>query len=125
MKTKWLQVRVSEDLKNEFNEICSKKHINASDMVRGWIEDFVKNNKEETKMKSVSFIVGAKKYFEVDADRLEQVKEGDLVLVSIDFENKRADYIWYGEHDNPANFPAIEDDFDSVVELWGELGKPV
>lgn len=72
----------------------------------------------------LQFVVDAKKFFEVDADRLAKVKEGDLVLVTIDFEEKKADYIWYGEGENPANHPAIEDDFDAVVKLWEELGKP-
>lgn len=72
----------------------------------------------------VQFLVGAKKYFEVDAERLERAKDDDLVLVTIDFENRKADYIWYGSGENPANFPAEEDDFDGVVALWEELGRP-
>ena len=75
-------------------------------------------------MKKVQFVVDAKKYFEVDPDTLERVKEGDGVLVTIDFENEKAEYIWYGSGETPANFPAEEDDFDAVVELWEELGKP-
>lgn len=73
---------------------------------------------------TVQFVVEAKKYFEVDADRLEQVRENDLCLVTIDFENHRADFIWYGAGENPANFPAVEDDFEGVVALWEELGRP-
>lgn len=76
-------------------------------------------------MKNVQFVVDAHKYFEVDADRLEQVKDGDMVLVTIDFEDRKADYIWYSAGENPANFPAEEDDFDAVVALWEELGRPV
>ena len=75
-------------------------------------------------MKRVQFVVDAKKYFEVDPDRLERAQNGDEVLVTIDFENERAEYIWYGNGESPANFPAEEDDFDAVVELWKELGKP-
>ena len=76
-------------------------------------------------MKRVQFVVDAKKYFEADADRLERVQNGDEVLVTIDFENERAEYIWYGNGESPANFPAEEDDFDAVVKLWEELGKPI
>jgi hypothetical protein len=72
----------------------------------------------------IQFVVDAKKYFEVDASQLEQVKEGDEVIVTIDFENKKAEYIWYGTGENPANYPSIEDDFEGVVALWEELGKP-
>lgn len=72
----------------------------------------------------VQFIVSAKKYFEVDVERLERAKDDDLVLVTIDFTKKKAEFIWYGEGENPANFPSEEDDFDAVVELWEELGKP-
>ena len=73
----------------------------------------------------VQFVVEAKKYFEVDAERLEQVRDDDLVLVTIDFDRRRADYIWYGAGENPANYPAEDDDFDAVVALWEELGRPV
>lgn len=72
----------------------------------------------------VQFTVDAKKYFETDAERLAQVLGDDVVIVTIDFENKKADYIWCGINDNPANFPAEEDDFDGVVNLWERLGFP-
>lgn len=76
------------------------------------------------KPKIVQFTVDARKYFEADADSLERVQEGDSVLVTIDFENEKAEYIWYENGETPANFPAEEDDFDAVVQLWKELGKP-
>ena len=76
-------------------------------------------------MKEVQFEVDPKKYFELDPERLERVQEDDGVLVTIDFENQTAEYIWYGNDELPANFPAEEDDFDAVVQLWEELGKPV
>lgn len=82
------------------------------------------------KPKRVQFMVDAKKYFEDDANSLEKVEDGDVCLVTIDFENQTANYIWYNSNAadavnrNPANFPAEEDDFDTVVQLWEELGKP-
>jgi len=82
-------------------------------------------------MKTVEFTVEARKYFEVDAERLEQVKDGDVCLVTIDFKKRRADYIWYNPDAdnpidrNPTNHPAIEDDYEGVVKLWKELGKPL
>ncbi|STO12821.1 Uncharacterised protein [[Flavobacterium] thermophilum] len=72
----------------------------------------------------VQFSVDARKYFEAEADRLDQVRGDDVVYVTIDFENRTADFVWCGLNDNPANFPAEEDDFDAVVELWEELGFP-
>ena len=76
------------------------------------------------KPKKVTFEVDPKKYFEFDLDKLERVQEGDGVLVTIDFENEKAEYIWYGNDESPANFPAEEDDFEAVVQLWEELGRP-
>ena len=76
------------------------------------------------KPKKVQFEVDPKKYFEVDPDRLERVRDDDRVLVTIDFENEKAEFIWYGNGESPANFPAEEDDFNVVVQLWEELGKP-
>lgn len=75
--------------------------------------------------KVVQFEVEAKKYFEADADSLERVQEGDSVLVTIDFENEKAEYIWYGNGEPPANFPTEQDDFEGVVQLWEELGRPI
>ena len=60
----------------------------------------------------VQFSVDARKYFEVDADRGD-----DIVIVTIDFDRRRAEY-------NPANFPAEEDDFKAVLTLWERLGFP-
>ena len=82
-------------------------------------------------MIKVQFEIDAKKYFEADADSLEKVEDGDVCLVTIDFKNQRADYIWYNPNAadpmnrNPASFPAEEDDFDAVVQLWKELGNPM
>lgn len=75
-------------------------------------------------MQKVQFVVDAKKYFEVDAERLERVQVGDLIFATIDFEKKKAEYVWFGAGENPANFPSETDDFDGVVELWERLGCP-
>lgn len=79
-------------------------------------------------MNQISFVVDAKKYFEVDAETLVQVNEGDLVLVSLDFENKKAEYVWYPGNEEPSNYPTQQDDFDAVVnifekEIAEEMGK--
>lgn len=76
------------------------------------------------KPKIVQFEVDPRRYFIVDPERLEEVQDDDGVLVTIDFENEYADYIWYGNGEPPSNFPAEEDDFDAVVALWEELGRP-
>ena len=81
-------------------------------------------------MSKVTFEVEAKKYFEADADSLEKVKDGDVCLITIDFEDRRADYVWYNPNApdsidrNPANFSSEPDDFFAVVQLWEELGRP-
>lgn len=72
----------------------------------------------------VQFTVDSKKYFEADADRLGHVRDDEIVIVTIDFDRRRAEYIWCSIQDNPANFPSEEDDFDGVVALWEELGFP-
>src|SRR5690606_20057493 len=79
---------------------------------------------EKMKPKKVQFEVDPKKYFEVDPDRLERVRDDDRVLVTIDFERKQAEFTWYGNGEPPSNVPAEEDDFDGIVQLWEELGKP-
>lgn len=82
------------------------------------------------KPKIVQFVVDAKEYFRADADRLKEAGDDDVCLVTIDFVNQCADFIWYNLNTidsinrNPASFPAEEDDYDAVVELWEELGKP-
>ena len=72
----------------------------------------------------VQFVVYAMPYFAFDAERLEHVRGDDIVIVTIDFNRRRAEYIWCGYNDNPANFPSEEDDFEGVVELWERLGFP-
>ncbi|OYD08560.1 hypothetical protein [Paludifilum halophilum] len=71
-------------------------------------------------MKKVSFTIEAKRYFETDAERLAEVKDGDLVLVEIDFDQETTNFTVYPEDENPANFPAEEDEFDAVVEAFKE-----
>lgn len=75
-------------------------------------------------MKKVQFVVDAKTYFAADADRLEAVRGDAIVIVTIDFESRKASYVLCGLNDNPANFPAEHADFDSAVELWERLGFP-
>ncbi|MCB5935639.1 hypothetical protein LI012_12720 [Caldibacillus thermoamylovorans] len=75
-------------------------------------------------MEQVSFIVEAKKYFENDGERFWECDDTDLCLVTIDFENREASFVWYPEDENPANFPTEDDDFEGVVKLWEELGRP-
>ena len=76
------------------------------------------------KVQKVQFVVNAKKYFEVDPDKLNRVEDSDKVLITLDMENEQAEYVWYREGENPANFPSELDDFNGVLELWEELGKP-
>lgn len=72
----------------------------------------------------IQFVAEPKKYFEADADRLKYVRGDDIVIVTIDFNRRRAEYVCCSIQDNPANFPAKHADFDSAVELWERLGFP-
>ena len=40
-------VRVSHSLRDKFMTICERKSLNASSLIRHWIEDFIKIEKEE------------------------------------------------------------------------------
>lgn len=40
-------IRVTEELRREFMEICDEKAINASKLLRKWIEDFIEQNKKK------------------------------------------------------------------------------
>lgn len=42
-KESYLHVRIDADLKQRFQEINKSKSINGSDLIRKWIEDYVKN----------------------------------------------------------------------------------
>ena len=44
-KKDYLHVRIDSDLKEKFQKINKSKSINGSDLIRRWIEDYVK--KEE------------------------------------------------------------------------------
>ncbi len=45
-KKVFLQLRVEPEIKDSFFAACKRKHINASDMIRAWIEDWTKKNSE-------------------------------------------------------------------------------
>lgn len=47
MKTKAMTIRMPEELKNEFDEACGKNFVNASALIRSWIEKYVEENKEK------------------------------------------------------------------------------
>jgi len=40
-----IHLRIPEELKKEFDQICDKKHINKSALIRSWVEDFIKTEK--------------------------------------------------------------------------------
>ncbi len=45
-KTKNVIVRIDEDLKTKFDDICKENHVNASALIRSWIEEYVRINSE-------------------------------------------------------------------------------
>lgn len=40
-----LNIRISEELRNEFQRICDTKSVNGSDLVRKFIERWISENK--------------------------------------------------------------------------------
>ncbi len=50
MKSENIMVRVPSDLKQDFMQIMDTKHVNASALIRSWIEEYIKENKEEKTM---------------------------------------------------------------------------
>ena len=65
--------------------------------------------------------------FEMDAREfgVHEAEAGDLVLVTIDNEEKKAWFVWYNPEnpapmDNPANHPSEEMDFEEALELYQE-----
>lgn len=49
MKKKILQIRISEDIAAQFNFITHKKAVNKSEIIRRFIEDYIKKNREDEK----------------------------------------------------------------------------
>lgn len=44
---KVIRVRVTDDMKKQFDKICEQKAINASQWLRNVIQNFIEENKEE------------------------------------------------------------------------------
>lgn len=63
----------------------------------------------------ISFKVSAKKWFELDAERLNQAKETDFCIIDIDTETKEATCTLCPADENPANFPAEHEDYDGAI----------
>ncbi|QFF98908.1 hypothetical protein PB01_08725 [Psychrobacillus glaciei] len=50
MKSENIMIRVPTFLKQDFMQNIDAKHINASALIRSWIEEYIKENKEEKTM---------------------------------------------------------------------------
>lgn len=50
LKSENIMIRVPSDLKKDFMQITDAKHVNASALIRSWIEEYIKENKEEKTM---------------------------------------------------------------------------
>ena len=48
-----LQIRIPDDLKDRFNRVCERQYVNKSALIRGWVEEYLKNEEGE-KMKNNS-----------------------------------------------------------------------
>ena len=68
--------------------------------------------------------------FEMDAREfgVHEAEAGDLVLVTIDNEAKKAWFVWYNPNnpkplDNPANHPSENLDYEEALELYEQYGN--
>ena len=43
---KVIRVRVTEEMKKQFDKTCEAKAINASQLLRNWSENFIQENKK-------------------------------------------------------------------------------
>ena len=73
-----------------------------------------------------------KKFVEFEVDALEfgvaEAEKGDVVLITIDTDQKQAWYVWYNPNNpapmnNPANHPSEEMDFEEALELYEQYGN--
>ena len=73
-----------------------------------------------------------KKFVEFEVDALEfgvaEAEAGDLVLVTIDNEAKKAWFVWYNPNNpapmnNPANHPSENLDYEEALELYEQYGN--
>lgn len=46
MKTKYMQIRISEELREQFRKVNEKRSVNSSDLIRKWIEKYIKENQK-------------------------------------------------------------------------------
>lgn len=42
-----LQIRIPDDLKERFNRVCERQYVNKSALIRGWVEQYLKNEEGE------------------------------------------------------------------------------
>ena len=68
--------------------------------------------------------------FEMDAFEfgVHDAQEGDLVLITIDNEEKKAWFVWYNPNNpapmnNPANHPSEDMDYEEAIELYQEYAQ--
>lgn len=47
MKTVNLNIRISEEMRNQFNAVAKENVQNPSALVRRWIEDYISENKNK------------------------------------------------------------------------------
>ena len=40
-KTERIYIRLDKETKDDFFKLCEDKHINKSDLIRGWIKDYI------------------------------------------------------------------------------------
>jgi len=43
-KNSYLQIRIDADTKKQFKEICQKRAVNSSALLRQWIENYIAEN---------------------------------------------------------------------------------
>ncbi|MDI9412763.1 MAG: hypothetical protein QM401_04200 [Bacillota bacterium] len=92
VKLERLHIRIEPELKERFNAICDEKAINASALIRKWVEDFVEEHDQTEESLDVLDVVW----------RLNTEKSASIEAASIKAANR--------------GFGSTEDIFSSITE---------
>lgn len=49
----FLQIRVEKDDRDKFRDLCKKKAVNPSELIRQWIDNYIKQNTDTDNKKDV------------------------------------------------------------------------
>lgn len=89
MKSVNLNVRINEDTREKFKAIADAKSQNSSELVRTWIDDYIKKYEEELKMNTIYIMDVTLPQYEttvtkfVQKDFLDYIKKEDIKYYKI------------------------------------------